>query len=576
MANMDLTDIIKSVRQPSFDDEMIKNLIEGLDSALKNYYTYIQMQNKIKRPSVMDKEAEQELWQKKTPGYRQGEHFRHMGGLSDIDYAVSRLYVNCSKSDLIKLAQLFTDKCNIQQIPSYFKYSTNESTRADQLVIYSNLDNLADYVQILREIAQENPDIRERCGMPPVLTGRIDEWIGIGDEPTMNKSYTEIRADIIEAVLKKVVPHSVDELGFVYHDTDKIDYDFIRAELRRVFGKLGINIDTFAFNNENLQLYMSDEETRRRYSEQRKNKSKDEEKTQESYLNEQFSIQELKILNQIGFMPEVIGTMIEATSSRYGLLNDITGKRSDVSKFLKTKFGLPEGTLVSGKFEIKFKTPEGIVNISEEQKESLSSLLLSDLTEYYSNFFSEEQATLDETLKRYARLSELPAGENEKLDLERTDLSTRLMILSKGKEFFRAIGTSEEIIEEVCDRIESFLDDLEQQKAEKEESEIQARRKLIDREFLEVIFEEIGITDVDELRRIYGSQAQLIVDEDDLEAVLSKFSDNSAPINPSHIETAAEKVGIGFSDIDESTKGIREDFTPNITNDKGDETRDGQ
>jgi len=586
MANMDLTDIIKSVRQPSFDDEMIKKLIEGLDISVQNYYKYIQNQNRIESSGKKDNEAEQELWKKKAPGYKQGEHFRHMGSTSDIDYAVSRLYVNCSKSDLIQFAQLFTDKCNMQQIPIYFKYSTNESTRADQIVIYSNLDNLSDYVQILQEIAQENPEMRGRMGEPPLLTGRIDEWIGIGDEPTAeNTSYSEIRANIIENVLRKVVPYSIDEEGFEFYDTENIDYDMIRAELRKAFEELGINIDTFAFNNENLQLYMSDPETRRSYSEQRKQQIKDDKKrilenkrTQEYYLGEQVPIQELRLLKQMGFMPEVIETMVEAISRRYNLLTDITGKRINTSDFLQTKFSLPASTVVSNKYEIQSRTPEGIVDISEEQKEKLSSLLLSDLTEYYSNFFHEEQAILDETLNRYSTLIEFPAGENADLDLARTDLSTKLMLLAKGKEFFRTIGISEDSLEEVCDRIEYFLQDLEQQREEKERPEREERRKLIDREYLEVIFQEIGITDPAELRRIYESQDKLIVDEDDLEAVLATFSDNSAPVTPFLIETAAEKTEIGLNDIKKSTQKIRTDLTPEKINDKdiGDETKDEQ
>lgn len=38
---------------------------------------------------------------------------RHMGYTGDIGYCMSRLYVNCSKSDLMQLANLFIDKCNL-------------------------------------------------------------------------------------------------------------------------------------------------------------------------------------------------------------------------------------------------------------------------------------------------------------------------------------------------------------------------------------------------------------------------------------------------------------------------------
>ena len=60
-------------------------------------------------------------------------------------------------------------------------------------------DNLLKYINILQEIAKENPEIIQRCGKPPILTGKIDGWIGIGDEPPKkngkNQSYNSLRAD---------------------------------------------------------------------------------------------------------------------------------------------------------------------------------------------------------------------------------------------------------------------------------------------------------------------------------------------------------------------------------------------
>lgn len=61
--------------------------------------------------------------------------------------------------------------------------------------------------------------------------------------------------------------------------------------------------------------------------------------------------------------------------------------------------------------------------------------------------------------------------------------------------------------------------------SEEEKAEIENRRRQTDREFLYEIFKGTGITDPDELRRIYNGQEELRVLEEDLEAVLAMFSD---------------------------------------------------
>ena len=575
MSKLDLTEIIKGVKQPTLDDEMLKLLIQGLESDT-SFYHFIQKQNGIvTSTSQIDKKAEQELWEKKAPGYKQGDAFRHMGYTGDIDYSFSRLYVNCDKCDLMELAKLFTDKCFSQEMPVYFKYAIGDENRTDQMVIYSNLDNLSDYITILQEIAQENPDIKKRCGMPPLLTGKKDEWIGIGDEPTVTGTiYTAIRANIIEDTLRKILPRLIDKEGFQVFDIDNVDFDIVREELRNAFEEAGINIDTFAFNNENLQLYMSDEQTRLAYSQDRKKqiqddkkRKKDDKQMQEEYLGEQFSIQELKLLKQMGIMPEVIETMINATTRRYALLSDITGKKVNTSEYLQSKFGLPAYTLVSDKNEVQYRSPEGLVDMPDDKKEKLASLMLGDLTKYYTEFFNEEQANLEDTLSRYSEIVAMPTGDNRDIDIEKADLSSKLTLLIKGKDFFRTIGIPDDNLETVCNRVQDFLQEIEQKREEEQHPEMEVRRKFIDRDYLHAAFQDTGITDPTELRRLYENQNELVVDEDDLEAVLAMFSDN-ATITPTQIEEASRNAGIGISDINETTRGIRDDLTQDKQVDK--------
>lgn len=529
MSNIDLKDIISRVEQPTFDDEMIKKLIDGMKiGSIMSFYDYIQKQTAIENNvGAIDKVAEQELWNKKTPGFDQKGQFRHMGDLNDIDYVISRLYINCNKQDLMQLANLFVDKCNQRKIPSYFKYCSNESNRSDQMVIYSNLKELENYIQILQEIRNENPGIIERCGQPPLLTGKIDKWIGIGDEPIGGKSFTEERADVIEDVLKKVVP-KIEEDDLTIYKTEGIDYDVIREELKTEFAKRGINIDTLSFNNKNLQLYMSDEQTRITYDEKQKQKA--EKRKQEiekdkrekiDIVKEQINISEIKLLKQMGIMPDTMDSMISATTWRYGFLSDIY--KVNVNSAIIDIYGLDSlDCIITDDFKIQvFRGHDNIYDLPPEIQEKLVSKMLSKVTDYYSNYFTNEQMRLEATLNRYKELSQLPRGESAEIDIERTDLYTRLKVLSEGKSFFESIGISKENIELVCDTTHDFLQ-------EQEKSKTKSRDNVTGREFLQTIFEEAGTTDISELRKIYEEHKDFFSDisDEDLDIVLSNFGNN--------------------------------------------------
>lgn len=118
-----------------------------------------------------------------------------------------RLYVGCQNQDVWKMADLFKTKCEELKIPYYFK--TSES-RMDNMVIYADTENWLKYINILESIGKEHPEIIERCSKPPMITGNLENWIGIGDEPqqTYNNgglSYNSTRAEIIEDSIERVL-----------------------------------------------------------------------------------------------------------------------------------------------------------------------------------------------------------------------------------------------------------------------------------------------------------------------------------------------------------------------------------
>ena len=118
-----------------------------------------------------------------------------------------RLYLNSESVDTFDIATLFTDKCMARGIPFYYKFD-DFANRDDSLVIYSSSKYLKYYIEILREIKKENPELCSRLCDPPSMTGKIDGWIGYGSEPERGsngdlRSFNEVRSKAIDRALEK-------------------------------------------------------------------------------------------------------------------------------------------------------------------------------------------------------------------------------------------------------------------------------------------------------------------------------------------------------------------------------------
>jgi len=126
----------------------------------------------------------------------------------DQDEVNHRLYINCDNADIYNIANKFIIKCTRDELKFHFKFD-QATDRADKMVIYSSTENLLKYYNMLEEIGKENPEIIKRCGKPAALTGNINGWIGVGDEPKTNDSYTDIRCNIINDSIRKQLAASV-------------------------------------------------------------------------------------------------------------------------------------------------------------------------------------------------------------------------------------------------------------------------------------------------------------------------------------------------------------------------------
>ncbi len=133
---------------------------------------------------------------------------RYLKARKEANFKVEhRLYLNTESIHTEIITSAFVDKCLERNIPFYFKYD-EFGNRDDTIVIYSNTENLPQYIKILREIKKEHAEIFEQIHQPPILTGKIDGWIGYGSEPAKlpngkNTSFNKIRQEAIEKAITK-------------------------------------------------------------------------------------------------------------------------------------------------------------------------------------------------------------------------------------------------------------------------------------------------------------------------------------------------------------------------------------
>ena len=119
-----------------------------------------------------------------------------------------RLYLNTENIDTYKVMELFRNKCKERELDYHFKFS-DIGNRDDTIVIYSDDKKLSKYLEILEEIKKEEPEIIKRAQTPPMLTGKIDGWIGYGSEPSLDengkntKSFNSSRSGIIQNAISK-------------------------------------------------------------------------------------------------------------------------------------------------------------------------------------------------------------------------------------------------------------------------------------------------------------------------------------------------------------------------------------
>lgn len=224
----------------NLNEEQLKGLEEGGMPDIRKLQNYLISVGRVNSMQDIENLKQNDLFNNEINGWELEDGWTHiksqyLSGRQEQRINVRhRLYVGCENQDIWKISNEFKKKCEKKGIPYYFK-SGQSSSRDDKIVIYSDTQNLANYIDILRDIAKENPEIMQRMGQPPVLTGKIDNWIGIGDEPPKkdsgkNQSYNELRAHLIENSIEETLLKDIIE-----HKNQTVEYNGKQTKFNHIF-----------------------------------------------------------------------------------------------------------------------------------------------------------------------------------------------------------------------------------------------------------------------------------------------------------------------------------------------------
>ena len=155
----------------------------------------------------IENEQESKLVKKYKPlslSWNSGEYIesRYVSGFKDKKIeAEHRLYFNVSGEDQHRFVIAFIGECEKRGLPYYIKLF-EEDERDDKIVVYSDTEDLVRYAEMLEEMKLTHPELIKKVGPPPILTGKLLDWVGYGSEPIKSaNSYNGKRERIVKAVI---------------------------------------------------------------------------------------------------------------------------------------------------------------------------------------------------------------------------------------------------------------------------------------------------------------------------------------------------------------------------------------
>lgn len=198
--------------------------------------------------------------------------------------------------------------------------------------------------------------------------------------------------------------------------------------------------------------------------------------------------------------------------------------------------------------------------ISDQTYENILTAVKSYFKEYFEDISQKTNEKLLEynTMKKSYNEGTLDKEEYRDFRL----LEAELNEFANVKQLSIFLNLDEKTLEN-SERVSAFLQDVNRL-TDEEKARIESRRRENNIEYLEAVFKDTGITDPEELRKIYYEQENVRVPDEDLEIFLANFSqlqnnqpeqDNEQSLIDSAIEATEEKTRMG--EINKEVQTIR-------------------
>lgn len=118
----------------------------------------------------------------------------------DFDYAV-RLYINLPHDQLLYFAKEFLDKAYTEEFPALLKILNNDY-RCDTVTIYTDYEYAQKVVDTIEAIKNETKTIFKKVGVVSKLLGKVNDYIGFGEQLENNATYFSSRCRALSSIKK--------------------------------------------------------------------------------------------------------------------------------------------------------------------------------------------------------------------------------------------------------------------------------------------------------------------------------------------------------------------------------------
>lgn len=317
--------------------------------------------------------------------------------------------------------------------------------------------------------------------------------------------------------------------------------------------------------------------TFRSFDRDRKKKFLPVDKFMESLEDEKSAITKLRLLRQIGTLPEEMSKITDATSSRYGFIADYIGTNHgrinsrNVLEEIEKSNNLG-GNLIMEDGQILLLTSENgkrkESSLTQEQREAITSSLLADIKEYYTHYFATETPQIDNLLETYTMLESMPTELAEKTATLRTQLYTKIKLFATGDQFFEQLGIPKKDIEVVCEKAKSYLESTKKivgGSKSKHKNDLDFLYAIVQNDVIDTMvtgteYTEENLAKLMEDVRANWKEAEFSNDEfkDLLDDALSKT------MSSEEISRGTVNLGMGIEEVNAVSAEIRKTQTKNI------------